>query len=233
MSIINMLRGGKAHGDNGDQYNYNMYPRPDLLLENMAEFMGWENSKDSFHMVHRWNSCLCHDKGALMRAKKADPTTDACGLEVGDEIPLVWIPNRATLEAVTLTVNAGIAGVVGELVRYSVQDGEHVIADATEEAIHLAGSDLGPLPSATIDQAAIDALGCDERLDLDKFCQACSSGGCMYQEYLPDPELVGGCEPEGQYLSLRLTELPDDFDCASCCLDIDVGARLRIARCGD
>jgi len=233
MSIINMLRGGAANGDNRSTFSHNMYPRPDYLLEDMAENIGWENSKDSFHLVHKFNACECHTSGAVKRAKNADDSTDSCCIEQGDEIPLVWIPNRATLEAVTLAVNNGIAGVEVGIRRYTVADGQRILSDATLVGPHLAGSDAGPLPSATITQAEIDDLGCNDRLDMSRFCGECENGGCFYQEWLPAPVLVGGCAPEGQYLSLVIETLPDDFDCSSCCLDIDVGARVRIARCGD
>jgi len=234
MSIINMLRGGHANGGSGTPvYTHNMYPRPDMVLDDMAQYVGWENSKSAFHLVHRFDACKCHDAGALLRAKKADATTDACGLEVGDEIPLVWIPNRATIEAVTLEVVSGIAGVTVGVRRYEVTDGNMVIADATAVADHLAGSDAGPLPSTAVTQADIDALSCDDRLDLDRFCQQCASDGCYYQDWLATPALVGGCEPAGQYLSLVIEELPDDFECGSCCLQIDVGAQVRIPRTGD
>lgn len=232
MTTINMLRGGVGNGDNRDIYTGHMYPRPDLLAENMSDKMGWENAHDSVHAVHRWNSCKCWDHGAIKRAKDAEGSS-SCSLEVGDEIPLVWIPNRHTLEAITLSVNSGIEGVVLGVKRSKVLEGAKVMSGATTVGTVLTGSAAGPLPSTVIGQPEIDALACNERMDLDKFCGECDSQGCFYEHWFASPILIGGCEYEGQYLSLVIEALPEDFDCASCCLDVSVGARLRIPFIGD
>ena len=230
MSIINMLRGGVA---TGDVSNGHMYPRPDYKLDQMAENKGWEKLADSFHMVERMDFCECSHTGGIERAKAADPTTDECCIEVGDEIAMVWIPNRFTVTAFTLDIVQGVTGLVVGLARYSVPAGANVISGAVAVDTPLTGSVGDPLPGTVVDQSVLDGLTCKDRLPFDDFCTTCESDGCFYQEFLPSPELIGGCAPEGQYLSLVIEALPDGgLCCTDCCPVIDVGARVLINRMG-
>lgn len=232
MTIINMLRGGVGNGDKQNIYQFQTFPRPDILAENMPVNKGWEYMADSFHYVERWNTCECFNEGAIEAAKAEDDSTDKCCLEVGDEIPLIFIPNRHTIEALTLTVNMGIEGVILGVKRYKVSKGDKMVAGATLVGTEMTAISGNPLPATIITQEDIDALGCNDRIDLDEFCKQCNGGGCHTEKWLTTPQLVGGCEYEVEYLSLVIEALPVDFDCAACCLDISLGARTRIPMLG-
>lgn len=238
MTIINMLRGGKANGPNGDQYTQHMYPRPDYPVEQMAQNDGWENRADSFHYVEKFDLSLCWNSGAVKRAKDADAGTTECVLEVGDRIPMVWVPNKATIEGTTMHIVSGIAGVVLGLDWTDIGEGDMVIADGTPDVtLPITAVDATPLPSpnAPIDQAFLDAFKCGNRIGLDEFCPTCENEGPFVQAFEAAPVLVGGGTSRfaGRYYSLVIEALPVDFDCATCCLDIDVGVRVRIPRAGN
>jgi hypothetical protein len=238
MAIINMLRSGKGNGDSGSVFNYHMYPRPDLKVDNMGVQIGWENQPDAFHLSQRWNMCSCFNSGAVQRAKES-AGEDNCIIEEGDEIPLVWIPSKWTLESITLDVRSGVEGMLVDVKRYSVPAGGKVIANATQVAVELTDLDVSPQPGITINQAYLDALTCKERVPLDQFCKECEKEGCYFEKRLTTPVVVGAdangkvCGRSGQYLSLVIKTLPDGFDCSSCCLEVSLGARVRVPFIGD
>ena len=245
MTVINMLRGGKANGPNGDLYTQNMYPRPDLKTQDMAQNDGWENRNDSFHISAKFDLSLCWSSGAVQRAKAADTgTTEDCLLEVGDRIPMVWVPNNTTIEAVTMDIVSGIgADGAGLFVQLGVDwtdvtFDDWVIGGGTPDAtLPITGVKTTPIPNpaGTVDQAYLDAFTCNDRIPLGEFCPACENKGIYTEAWEATPVLVGAGTSwaAGRYYSLVIEALPTDFECSDCCLNVDVGVRIRVPRAGN
>jgi len=240
--MINMLRGGKANGPDGRTFTQNMYPRPNYKVADMANNDGWENRPDSFHYVEKFDLCQCWNSGAVERAKAADTTTDECTLEVGDTIPLVWVPNRSTVRGLTLDIVGGIEGVT-----LGVQTREFVVNDNImsegDLISQMTGLDAAPFPPDTdpIDQAYLDSFNCGNRIPLDEFC-GCDGQGNYYEWDLSeipanakDHILVGGGTAKygGLIVDLVIEALPADLDCEKACLNVDVGARVQVPRAGN
>lgn len=243
MTMINMLRGGKANGPDGRTYTQNMYPRPNYKVSQMAKNDGWENRPDSFHYVERFDLCQCWNSGAVERAKAEDTTTDECTIEAGDVIPLVWVPNRSSVESLTLDVVSGVEGIVlGIQTRHFFWDQNiNDIPDAV--ALQMTGVPADPMVGGPdpIDQEYLDSFKCGNRIPLDEFC-GCDGRGEYREMWLsanddgiPRPVLVGGGNKinAGYIVDLLIEAVPTDLDCANACLIVDVGARVRVPHAGN
>jgi len=241
MTMINMLRGGKANGPDGRTYTQNMYPRPNYKVSDMAKNDGWENRPDSFHYVEKFDLCLCWNSGAVERAKAADTTTDECAIEAGDVIPLVWVPNRSSVEGLTLDVVQGVEGVVlGLQTRHFFWD-QNINDTPDAVALQMTGKSADPMVGGPdpIDQAYLDSFKCGDRIPLDDFC-GCDGRGQYYEMIMKvdgsyQPTLVGGGTSinAGYIVDLLIEEVPEDLDCSKACLNVDVGARVRVPRAGN